>query len=100
LKLKISKPYFILAFLMAYLYSTTNTGDKSWVKGIKLGVIIGVVWVFPHGLVMAATHDTSLVHEIKNTLYHIVEQGIGGTVVFYVFSCFKPGKELNRMNAK
>jgi len=84
--------YFILAFLMTYIYSITNTKIDSLLKGVKLGIIIGILWVFPHGLAMAGTHDTSIVYEIKNTLYHIIEQGIGGLIVFYVYNYFKREK--------
>ena len=77
--------YFILAFLMTYLYSLVNKTNHSIVIGLKLGVIIGVLWVFPHGLAMAGTHDTSIIYEIKNTLYHIFEQGMGGLIISLVF---------------
>lgn len=87
--------YFILALLMTYIYSISNTNVDTALKGVKLGVIIGILWVFPHGLTLAATHDTSLVYEFKNTLYHLIEQGIGGLIVFYVFDYFKRKKGLN-----
>ncbi|CAD5257858.1 MULTISPECIES: hypothetical protein [unclassified Imperialibacter] len=79
--------YFILAFLMTYIYSTTE-GKNSWAKGIRHGCIIGVLWVFPHGLAMAATHETSILYEVKNTIYHVVEQGVGGAIIFYVSRYF------------
>lgn len=84
--------YFILAFLMTYIYSITNTRKDSILNGIKLGVVIGILWVFPHGLVMAGIHETSIVYEVKNTLYHIIEQGIGGLIVFYVCNYFNRKK--------
>jgi hypothetical protein len=74
--------YFVLAFLMAYIFSLTYQEGRSVViEGLKMGVFIGIVWVFPHGLAMAGTHDTSIIYEFQNTLYHIVEQGIGGIIV-------------------
>jgi hypothetical protein len=30
---------------------------------------------------LAGAHDTSIIYEIKNTLYHMVEQGIGGIII-------------------
>ncbi len=51
-----------------------------------MGIIIGILWVFPHGLAMAATHETSILYEFKNTLYHMIEQGIGGLIVFCVYN--------------
>jgi hypothetical protein len=73
--------YFILAILITYIYSLTYKGGKPIIEGIKIGVIIGILWVFPHGLTMAAAHDTSIVYEIKNALWHMIEQGIGGIII-------------------
>ena len=77
--------YFILAFLMAYLFLLSHQEYKSVViDGLKIGVLVGILWVFPHGLAMAGTHDTSIVYEIQNTLYHMVEQGIGGVIIAFI----------------
>jgi len=77
--------YFVLAFLMSYIFSLSYQAGKSVViEGLKMGVVIGILWVFPHGLAMAGTHDTSIVYEIKNTLYHMIEQGIGGIVIAFI----------------
>lgn len=78
--------YFILALLMVYIYALINKGNNAIIVGLKLGVIIGIVWVFPHGLVMAGTHhDTSIIYEIKNTLYHMFEQGVGGIIIGLIY---------------
>ncbi len=77
--------YFVLAFLMAYLFLLSYQEDKSVIgEGLKIGVLIGILWVFPHGLALAGTHDTSIIYEIKNTLYHMVEQGIGGVIIAFI----------------
>jgi hypothetical protein len=78
--------YFILAFLMTYIYSLSNAKINTLLRGAKLGIVIGILWVFPHGLAMAATHETSIVYEFKNALYHMIEQGIGGLIVFCVYN--------------
>jgi len=79
--------YFVLALLMAYIFSRSYQKDKSVVlEGLKTGIVIGILWVFPHGLAMAGTHDTSIVYEIKNTLYHMIEQGIGGIIVALIMA--------------
>ena len=77
--------YFILALIMVYFYSFIYKIDNSVVKGLKLGVLVGILWVFPHGLAMAGTHDTSILYEMKNTLYHVFEQGIGGIIISLVY---------------
>ncbi len=77
--------YFILAMLMVYIYSYGFKRDKPVIDGLKLGVIIGILWVFPHGLAMAGVHDTSIIYEIKNTLWHMFEQGIGGIIIALIY---------------
>ncbi|MBI5353020.1 MAG: hypothetical protein HZB50_10310 [Chloroflexi bacterium] len=79
--------YFVLAFLMTYIFLFSyQTGESVVIQGLKMGVVIGVLWVFPHGLAMAGTHNTSIVYEIQNTLYHMIEQGIGGIVVAFIMA--------------
>lgn len=77
--------YFILSLLMTYIYSLSYKGGKPVIEGLKLGIIIGILWVFPHGLAMASTHDTSIIYEIKNTLWHMIEQGIGGIIIALIY---------------
>ena len=73
--------YLILGIIMTYIYSLVYRGGKPIIEGLKIGIIIGILWVFPHGLTMAAAHDTSILYEIKNTVWHMVEQGIGGIII-------------------
>jgi hypothetical protein len=80
--------YFCLSFLMVYLYLQINNSTYTVFNGLKLGVIIGILWVFPHGLAMAGTHETSILYEFENTLYHIFEQGVGGIIISSVFGYF------------
>lgn len=58
-------------------------------NGLKFGMIIGALWVFPHGLAMAGAHGDSILYIFKNTAWHMVEQGIGGIVVAFVYSRIK-----------
>lgn len=74
--------YILLGFLMSYFYLNSKEIRDSLIKGIKIGAIIGILWVFPHGLTMAAVHKSSISYEITNTLYHVIEQGIGGAIIF------------------
>ncbi len=73
--------YFILAGLMTYFYTQGKREDASRLRAFQLGALIGILWVFPHGLTMAGAHGTSILYEIKNALWHIVEQGAGGVVI-------------------
>ena len=77
--------YFILALLMAYIYSLSYKGKRPIMEGLRLGVVVGLLWVLPHGLVMAGAHDTSVVYEFKNAVWHMIEQGIGGIIVALIY---------------
>ncbi|HPO62082.1 MAG TPA: hypothetical protein PK762_03250 [Candidatus Kapabacteria bacterium] len=77
--------YILLGLLMSYFYINHKDNRNSLMKGIKIGVIIGILWVFPHGLTMTATHETSFLYQFSNTFYHIIEQGIGGMMIFITF---------------
>ena len=75
--------YYILAGLMTYLY--TQIKKESVIKGgLKTGILVGIMWVFPHGLVMAGIHDTSISYEFGNILWHVVEQGCGGLLIAFI----------------
>ena len=73
--------YFVLAFLTVYLYLLTRKEGHPILQGLKLGVLVGILWVFPHGLAMAGAHNTSIIYEIKNAIYHMFEQGAGGVLI-------------------
>lgn len=80
---------FILALLMAYFYKRIAKEHHSIAEGLKVGALIGILWVFPHGLAMAGIHDTSILYEIKNTFYHMFEQGAGGVIIAMVYKSIK-----------
>ena len=73
--------YILLGFLMSYVYTLINKKRNFILEGLKIGVIIGIIWVFPHGLTMAGAHNTSIIYEIKNAIWHIFEQGVGGIII-------------------
>lgn len=77
--------YLFLAFCMVYLYSKLYQGGKPDIEGLKLGVFVGLLWVFPHQLAMAGAHGESLVYVFQNALIHVVEQGIGGVVLALLY---------------
>ena len=77
--------YLILAMFMSYLYPLFNKLENRALNGLLFGGIIGLLWVFPHELAMAGAHGTSILYVIKNATWHIVEQGIGGIVIAFIF---------------
>jgi len=73
--------YLILAFLMSYMYPRGYKGGRPAWEGLRFGMIIGILWVFPHGLAMAGAHGDSILYVFKNSAWHMVEQGIGGIII-------------------
>ena len=83
--------YFILALLMAYMYPLGYKGNGPLKEGLRFGALIGLLWVFPHGIAMVAAHgDNTIAYVIKNSLWHMVEQGIGGVIIAIIY-----GKNIN-----
>ena len=77
--------YLVLAALMAYLYPLVDKKGHPAAHGLKLGLVIGFLWVFPHGLAMAGAHGDSIAYVFKNTVWHLVEQGLGGVIIGLIY---------------
>jgi len=77
--------YFILGAIMTYLFPFIYKGEKPAYQGLKFGVVIGLLWVFPHELVMVGAHGESISYVLKNAAWHMVEQGVGGIVIASVY---------------
>jgi uncharacterized membrane protein YvlD (DUF360 family) len=77
--------YLVLGVIMAYIYPIGYKGNKPALEGLRFGFVIGILWVFPHELVMAGAHGNSISYVFKNALWHLVEQGVGGMVIGIVY---------------
>ena len=77
--------YFILALIMAYVYPLGYKGKSPAMEGLRFGIIIGLLWVFPHSLAMAGAHGESIIYVFKNSLWHLVEQGLGGLIIGLIY---------------
>jgi hypothetical protein len=77
--------YLVLGVLMSYIYPLGYKGGRSIIEGLRFGIVIGLLWVFPHALAMAGAHGTSIIYVFKNVAWHVVEQGVGGVVIALVF---------------
>ena len=77
--------YFILALIMAYVYPLGYKGKSPALEGLRFGIIIGLLWVFPHGLAMAGAHGESIIYVFKNSVWHMVEQGLGGVIIGLIY---------------
>ena len=77
--------YFILALIMAYIYPLGYRGKSPAIEGLRFGIIIGLLWVFPHGLAMAGAHGESIIYVFKNSAWHMVEQGLRGVIIGLIY---------------
>jgi hypothetical protein len=76
--------YLVLGLLMSYLYPSQRKTGRPALDGLKLGVLVGLLWVFPHELAMAGAHGSSISYVFKNAAWHMIEQGIGGIIIGFV----------------
>ena len=77
--------YLILGLLMGYMYPFGYKRGKPIWEGLRFGIVVGILWVFPHGLVMAGAHGDSMIYLFKNAAWHMIEQGIGGIIIGLVY---------------
>jgi hypothetical protein len=71
---------------MTFFLRHTKVSDRPLIQGAVLGATIGVLWVFPHELSLAAAHGEPLGYVFANAAWHIVEQGLGGIVIALTLS--------------
>lgn len=75
-----------LAFLMSYMYPKGVEGTNHIMQGLKFGVIIGIIWIVPHTTILyGATTVFSKTFILGDSLWHLVEQGLGGVVIALVY---------------
>ena len=77
--------YLVLGLIMSYLYSKQQHGSEPLKEGLIFGVVMGLLWVFPHELAMSGAHGEPLPYVFKNALWHMVEQAFGGLVIAWVY---------------
>jgi hypothetical protein len=74
--------YVALAVLMAWVYPNYRVGDGPvWKRGLRFGVIMGLLWIFPLSLVLHGVYNLPFTIVVIDTLWALVEQGIGGIVI-------------------
>ncbi len=77
---------FILALLMAYLYPKGYSGGSPVTEGLKFGILVGLMWVLPLGLILYAVQEGyTLNMVIVDAIWHMVEEGVGGIVIGLVY---------------
>ena len=75
----------ILAVLMAYMYPQGYKGGSPLKEGLRFGVIIGLLWALPFNVIMVGVMGTAKTLVLVDTLWHLVEQGVGCIVIGYVY---------------
>ena len=79
--------FIILAFMMAALWSVIRGRFENRWAPVLFGAFIGILWVFPHELVMVGAHGKiELSYVLRNAAWHVVEQGFGGWLIGLVLS--------------
>lgn len=73
--------YLVLAALMTWIYRLRATTLHPLRDGVMVGAVVGVLWVFPHELALAAAHGEPLAYVFENGAWHVVEQALGGLVI-------------------
>ena len=83
--------YVVLALLMAYLYPIGYKDGPPAREGFRFGALIGVLWILPYSLVLyGATNSGTRMLILVDTIWHIVEQGIGGIVIGTIYGRIAP----------
>ena len=77
--------YLILALLMAYIYPLGHKGGSPLIEGLKFGVVMGLLWILPIGVVLFGVIESSGTLLVVDAIWHLVEQGIGGIVIGLVY---------------
>lgn len=75
--------YIVLGALMLVLHQKLYAKRATLSQSLLFGALIGVLWVFPHSLSLAASHGDPLPYVFQNAAWHIVEQGIGALVLHF-----------------
>ncbi len=77
--------FLILAVLMAYLFPLGYKGGSPVKEGLRFGAIIGLLWFLPFNVIMIGVIGKSGTLVVVDGLWRMVEQGIGGIVIGYVY---------------
>jgi len=75
--------YVLLAFVMTVLYEYFAT--KTLHTGIILGLLAGFIWVTPHAVIGVGALGMPIESMLVDGLWHIVEEGVGGCVIGYLY---------------
>ena len=55
------------------------------VKGLRFGMIMGLVWMFPFSLVLHGAYNFPSAAIFIDTGWALIEQGVGGIVISLIY---------------
>ncbi len=77
--------YVVLGALMAYTFPIGAKGGSPAGEGFRFGALIGLLWILPWSLVMVGIWQVGLRIALIDAVWHIVEEGLAGIGVAYVY---------------
>jgi hypothetical protein len=77
--------YLILAILMSYIYPQGYKGGSLLKEGLVFGILIGLVCRVPSEVLELGYGRGDLAFVVTEGIWHMVEEGIGGIVIAYVY---------------
>ena len=79
--------YLSLAVLMSLVFPAGYKGGSAVKVGFRFGLLMGLLSHLPFSLVFYAnTTSYTLNHVLTDSVWHIVEQGIGGIVIALIYA--------------
>ena len=76
----------VIAVLMAYTFPIGYKGGSAVKEGFRFGALIGLIWYLPLTLIInGVTSYPPLVVVIVDSAWHIVEQGVVGIVIAFIY---------------
>ena len=73
--------YLFLSLLLAVAYAQSRVSGPRVLRGLKVGVLVGLLWSLPFGLVLHGVAEYPLLPVIVNSTWALVEVGAGGIIV-------------------
>ncbi len=77
--------YLFLALMMSYMYPLGYKGGPPVKEGLRFGVMVGLLVWFSANLILHGAWNLSLTGGIVDSVYHLLEQGLGGLVIALVY---------------
>jgi hypothetical protein len=73
--------YLILSLLLTVAYERSRMSGPRVIRGLIIGIFVGLLWSLPAGFVLHGVTEYSLLQVIVNSVWALVEVGAGGIMV-------------------